>query len=50
MIDLILRALELGDMYFVYEEVDISKGINKMPTTVKEGIERIKRINKWQRQ
>ena len=50
MIDLILRALELGDMYGVSEEVDIAKGINKMPTTVKEGIERIKRINKWQRQ
>lgn len=48
MIDLILRALELGDMYGVSKEIDIAKGINKMPTTVKEGVKRLKRKRAWQ--
>ena len=47
MIDLILKMLDLDNHYGISEEVDIAKGINKQPETVKEGIMQVKRQQSW---
>ena len=48
MIDLILKMLDLDEMIGVSKEVDIAKGVNKLPLTFKEGFAQYKRKNKWQ--
>jgi hypothetical protein len=47
MIDLILKMLELNAHYGVSRNIDIAKGINKTPLTIKEGLEQIKRRKAW---
>lgn len=46
MIKNILAMLSIDDFYGVSENIDIAKGINKKPTTLKEGLKNIKRWRK----
>jgi hypothetical protein len=48
MIDLILKMLDVSDMVGVSKNIDIAKGVNKLPLTLKKGFEQIKRNQKWQ--
>lgn len=45
---LIIEMLKLGDLYGVSREVDIAKGYNKLPQTVKEALIQRKRKAQWQ--
>ena len=49
MMDLILKMLDISDMYGVSKEVDIAKGINKTPMTLSKGWKQRKRRKSWQR-
>ena len=48
MIDIILKMLELDKMHGVSKNIDIAKGSNKLPTTLKDGYNQFKRKIKWQ--
>jgi len=48
MIGLILQMLELDEHLGKSKYIDIAKGINKKPESVKEGIHQIKRERAWQ--
>lgn len=48
MIDLILKILSVDDMIGISKEVDIAKGVDKIPLTFKDGFEQRKRRLKWQ--
>ena len=48
MIDLILKMLQVGDIIGVSKNIDIAKGSNKLPMTLKEGWKQRKRAKKWQ--
>ena len=48
MIDLLLNMLELDGHFMVSKNVDIAKGINKMPQSFKEGWQQRKRAKAWQ--
>jgi len=50
MIDLILKILEISDMYGISKEIDIAKGVNKMPLTFKQAWRKRKRLKQWQQQ
>ena len=47
MIELIYKLLQLDDYYGKSRNIDIAKGVNKVPITIKEGLEQVKRRNKW---
>ena len=47
MIDLLLQILALSNHLKVSKNIDIAKGINKTPMTIKEGWNRRKRIKAW---
>ena len=40
---MILKLLKLEKWYGISETIDIAKGKNKIPTSVKEGVDQIKR-------
>jgi len=40
---MILKLLKLDKWYGVSEAIDVAKGKNKIPTSVKEGVDQIKR-------
>lgn len=46
--ELVLKLLKLDDYYGKSRNIDIAKGINKVPMTIKEGLEQVKRKRKWQ--
>lgn len=48
MIDLILKILSVDEMIGVSKEVDIAKGVDKLPTTFKQAWEQRNRKEKWQ--
>lgn len=48
MIDLILKMLDIDNMHGVSKNIDIAKGSNKLPMTIKEGWKQYKRGKKWQ--
>ena len=48
MMELILKLLQLDDYYGKSRNIDIAKGINKIPTTIKEGLQQSKRKRAWQ--
>ena len=48
MIGLLLDMLELDTHIGVSKNVDIAKGINKMPNSLKEGWAQYKRMKAWQ--
>jgi len=48
MIDLILKMLDIDDMYGVSKNIDIAKGSNKLPMTINEGWKQYKRAKQWQ--
>ena len=47
MIDIILKMLSIDDMIGVSKNIDIAKGVNKLPMTFSEGWEQRKRLKKW---
>lgn len=47
MFELIIQGLSIDDLYGVSKEIDIAKGINKMPLTFKEGWKQHKRRKAW---
>jgi|TARA_R110000803_G_scaffold97686_1_gene165789 hypothetical protein len=47
MIDLILKMLDINKMHGVSKNIDIAKGSNKIPTTLREGFNQFKRSLKW---
>lgn len=49
MIDLITNMLELDDFLGMSKNIDIAKGANKIPMTIKEGMKQRKRKQAWQR-
>lgn len=44
---IVLKLLRLDDWYGCGDAVDIAKGKNKLPESIKEGINQLKR-QKWQ--
>jgi hypothetical protein len=48
MINIILKMLDINDMYGVSKEIDIAKGVNKLPLNLKDGFKQLKRKSKWQ--
>ena len=49
MISLIIGLLKSDNFYNVSEFVEIAKGKNKTPETIKEGIKQLKRKKQWQK-
>jgi hypothetical protein len=45
---MILKLLNMDDFCGIDEAIEIAKGKNKMPETLKEGYKQIKRTIKWQ--
>lgn len=45
---IILKLLNIDKFYRVSETIEIAKGKYKLPQTLKEGFEQIKRKTKWQ--
>ena len=43
-----IRLLHLFDYYGESEAIEIAKGKYKAPTSIKEGMEQIKRVKQWQ--
>lgn len=48
MIDNALKLLRSSEWYGCSEAIEIAKGKNKIPLTIKEGLTKIKRSYKWQ--
>ena len=46
---ILVKLLNLDNFYNEGEFIEIAKGKNKLPETLKEGFEQIKRVAKWQR-
>jgi hypothetical protein len=45
---IIFKLLNLDDFYGMSENVEIAKGKYKIPLTIKDGFQQIKRKYKWQ--
>ena len=45
---MLLQLLNIDKFYGISETMEIAKGKNKIPITIKEGYEQIKRKIKWQ--
>ena len=45
---IVLKLLNIDEFYGVSKTIDIAKGKNKLPQSLKEGFEQIKRKTKWQ--
>tara|TARA_R100000935_G_C2677467_1_gene101396 strand:+ start:76 stop:216 length:141 start_codon:yes stop_codon:yes gene_type:complete len=46
---MILKLLNMDDFCGIDETIEIAKGKNKMPETLKEGYKQIKRTIKWKK-
>ena len=47
MIGILVDLLNLDDFYGVSKNIDIAKGVNKIPLTLKEGVSAMKREKAW---
>jgi len=45
---IVLKLLNIDEFYGLSKTIDIAKGKNKLPQSLKEGFEQIKRKTKWQ--
>jgi len=45
---IVIKLLNIDEFYGVSETIEIAKGKNKLPQSLKEGFEQIKRKTKWQ--
>ena len=45
---MILKLLNIDEFYGIDETIEIAKGKNKLPESLKEGYKQIKRNRKWQ--
>lgn len=48
MLDLIIKTLEVDRFIGVSKNIDIAKGVNEMPKSIKKGFEQFKRNKQWQ--
>jgi len=46
---ILIKLLNLDNFYGANEVIEIAKGKNELPTTLKKGLKQIKRINQWQK-
>ena len=46
---IIIKLLNIDNFFGLDETIEIAKGKNKLPETLKEGFKQIKRITKWQK-
>ena len=46
---IVLKLLNIDEFYGLSKTIEIAKGKNKMPETIKEGFKQIKRHTKWQK-
>ena len=46
---ILIKLLNLDDFYGTNEAIEIAKGKNELPTTLKKGLKQIKRINQRQK-
>jgi hypothetical protein len=44
---MLFKLLRSSDWYGVSETIEIAKGKNKLPTTLKQGLEQLKRKSKF---
>ena len=44
---MIFKLLRSSEWYGISETIEIAKGKNKLPTTLKQGLEQLKRKNKF---
>jgi trehalose-6-phosphate synthase len=49
MIKNILEMLQISEFIGCSKEIDIAKGVNKIPTSVKEVVEQTKRAKAWRK-
>lgn len=49
MIDLILQLLQIDDFYGEDESIEIAKGKNEYPNSIKHAYKQFKRERKWQK-
>tara|TARA_R110000744_G_scaffold46212_5_gene102353 strand:+ start:162 stop:302 length:141 start_codon:yes stop_codon:yes gene_type:complete len=45
---IVIKLLNIDNFYGIDEVIEIAKGKNKIPETIKEGFQQIKRKIKWQ--
>ena len=45
---IVLKLLNIDNFYGLDETIEIAKGKNKLPETIKEGLKQVKRQIKWQ--
>ena len=45
---ILLELLQLDEWYNVSDAIEIAKGRNELPKTIKKGFKQIKRARKWQ--
>jgi len=46
---ILIKLLNLDDFHAEDDTIEIAKGKNELPTTLKKGLKQIKRINQWQK-
>ena len=46
---IVLKLLNIDDFYGVSKTIEVAKGKNKLPETIKEGFKQVKREIKWQK-
>ena len=44
---IVIKLLNINSFYGIYETIEIAKGKNKLPETLREGYEQIKRNRRW---
>jgi len=49
MIKQIIEMLRISEFYGCSKDIDIAKGIHKIPTSVKEVVEQTKRAKAWRK-
>jgi hypothetical protein len=49
MIKNILNMLSISEFYAESEAIDIAKGINQLPKTIKQGVQQVKRKQAWKK-
>ena len=46
---IVLKLLNIDEFYGLSKSIEIAKGKNKLPETLKEGFKQVKRQIKWQK-
>ena len=46
---IVLKLLNIDEFFGVSKTIEVAKGKNKLPETIKEGFKQVKREIKWQK-